>query len=48
MKTLRNFILIILITSCAPKPVSLNGDVFLTLGGGNVKPVQVLKYIFFH
>ena len=47
MKTLRNFILIILITSCAPKPVSLNGDVFLTLGGGNVKPVAGAEIYLF-
>lgn len=47
MRTLRNFILIILITSCAPKPVNLNGDVFLTLGGGNVKPVAGAEIYLF-
>lgn len=47
MRTLRNFILIILITSCAPKPVNLNGDVFLTLGGGNVKPIAGAEIYLF-
>jgi len=47
MKIIRNLIIVILIASCSPKPVNINGDVFLTLGGGNVKPVAGAEIYLF-
>lgn len=47
MNIIRNLIIVILIASCSPKPVNINGDVFLTLGGGNVKPVAGAEIYLF-
>ena len=47
-KKIFNFLLtLIFIVGCAPKQSSINGDVFLTMGNGSVKPVAGAEIYLF-
>ena len=46
-KLLNFFIIFIFITGCAPKESAINGDVFLTMGNGTIKPVAGAEVYLF-
>lgn len=46
-KLLNFFIIFIFITGCAPKESAINGDVFLTMGNGTIKPIAGAEIYLF-